>query len=324
MKLHQKLRVGITLAAARLLGRRVPLVVGWSLTKRCNLSCRYCGIWRKDHRELTTAQVADLIRQMASAGTRRISFTGGEPLMREDIGEIISHCRRHGITVGMNSNGLLVADRIDELTGLDLLKLSLDGPREVHDAVRGAGTFDGVMKAVAAARSRGIKVNFLSVVSTENAHRLRELVSIAEDCGCRMTFQPATPMELGGTAENPITPRVEFVEVVRELIRMRAKHRAVATSLPVLHHFLTWPEGARITCAGGRVSCRVEPDGRVYHCGRVLVRGVTNDALAVGFRNAFLALPPMACVNCWCAPRLEMNFIYRLSPGAILNIVNSL
>lgn len=324
MKLVEKCKVGIDLLAARSLGKRRPLIVGWSLTKRCNLQCRYCSVWSKEHPELPTEQVMKLITQMIAAGTRRISFTGGEPLMREDIGEIVSFCSRLGASVGMNSNGSLVADKMKDLKDLDVLKLSLDGPMEIHDYLRGAGTYAQVMEAVRVAKDHNLKVSFSCVISTQNLDHLEAMVRLAGELNTSVTFQPATPYLLGSDGNNVYSPKTDsYQQAIARLIELKMAKAPIGNSLPVLHHFQYWPQGRLIRCAGGMVSCRVEPDGRVYHCGRVLLKGLENDATKVGFKAAFESLKPLSCQQCWCAPRLEMNFIYQLNPRALLNIVNT-
>ena len=75
----------------RVLKKNTPIVVSWSLTNRCNSKCKYCSRWKQETAELNTKQIFSIIDELSKMGTRRIIYTGGEPLIREDIAEIINY-----------------------------------------------------------------------------------------------------------------------------------------------------------------------------------------------------------------------------------------
>jgi len=95
--------------------KRFPLAVGWNITYRCNLQCKYCGWWENRASELNTKDIIGLIKELAFLGTKFISFSGGEPLLREDLGDIIDFCKMKGIYVSINSNGTLVKEKIKNI-----------------------------------------------------------------------------------------------------------------------------------------------------------------------------------------------------------------
>jgi MoaA/NifB/PqqE/SkfB family radical SAM enzyme len=97
---------------------------------------------------LHTADVFRIVDQLADMGTQRIGLSGGEPLLRDDIGEIIRHIKGKGIECGLSSNGILVPERLLEIRGVDSICLSLDGDKHVHEDLRGKGTYQKVMRAV--------------------------------------------------------------------------------------------------------------------------------------------------------------------------------
>jgi len=112
MGIKNKLSIAYSLFAARIFRKKTPLVVSWAITTRCNRSCQYCNIHNIKSKELTTPQVFALIDEMSGLGTRIIHFTGGEPLLRDDLGAIIDHCRQVGVLSSVNSNGSLISQRI--------------------------------------------------------------------------------------------------------------------------------------------------------------------------------------------------------------------
>ena len=136
---------------------KYPFALSWSLTGKCNSRCVYCagGTERQD---LDTGQIMSILDSASGAGTKYISFTGGEPLLRDDFAAIMKYSREKGIFNKLNTNGLVLADKIDELGCVDLIHLSLDGQEDVHDAARGQGSFRQVAYGLEAARKRKKKM----------------------------------------------------------------------------------------------------------------------------------------------------------------------
>jgi MoaA/NifB/PqqE/SkfB family radical SAM enzyme len=306
---------------AKLLGRRTPLLVAWAVTGACNRRCSYCRRWKPAGDELSTLQIAGVVDALARRGCASISLTGGEPLTRKDIGEIIDLIHARGIKTKLNSNGALVPGRIGELRTLDTLCLSLDGPEPVHDAIRGRGSFGEVLAAARAARERGIHLTFTSVISSANPEAQGFVLDTARGLGASVLFQPATPRLRGDPAGNPLTPPADVLaRAVAFLVeRKRGGERAVGNSFAGLRHLAAFPEPRMLRCASGFLSCRIDPGGEVRHCGQAREGFASRGCLEVGFDAAFDNLQPMTCGDCWCAGRVELNLAFGLSPSAIAN-----
>ena len=105
VKIAQALEYGKALLGSRVLGRRVPLVVSIVVTNRCNYSCAYCDRWDGRGERLDRVQMLGMLDDMAAMGTKRVILTGGEPLIRKDIFDIIRRAKTHKMKVGVNSNG---------------------------------------------------------------------------------------------------------------------------------------------------------------------------------------------------------------------------
>ncbi len=128
---------------------RGPLSVGWDITFKCNARCEFCDVWKmgkQNTKELTTKECLKIIRQIGKAKTWAMSFTGGEPLLRPDIGILIKEAKKQGIKVNINTNGALLKKRAEELinSGVDVITVSLDSHKpELHDSIR---RFKGLFK----------------------------------------------------------------------------------------------------------------------------------------------------------------------------------
>ena len=79
-------------------------------------------------------------------GVVLFKFAGGEPLLRDDIGTLISHASGLGLSTVLTTNGIQLEEKIGELCELDRLEVSLDGPRQIHNALRNIDAFDHILR----------------------------------------------------------------------------------------------------------------------------------------------------------------------------------
>ena len=96
---------------------------------------------------------------------------GGEPLLRDDLGPIVQHLKRLGLHTSANTNGWFVEERLEDLAGLDLVCMTLDGPPGVHDDQRRKGSYGRVLRSIEALRKSGVQVVTMTVVTSRGAER---------------------------------------------------------------------------------------------------------------------------------------------------------
>lgn len=315
----EKARLGLKVLGARLLGRRLPLAVGWAVTDRCNRRCLYCD--RRGGaapRDLETGDLLAIVDDLARLGTRIVTFSGGEPLLRDDFGTLVDRAHGHGMVTKMSTNGALFVERSDELRRLRAVAFSLDGPEEVNDALRGDGTYAAVMAAAARAREMGLSLSFAAVLTRQNLDTVDPLLEIAASYGATATFQPAETFH-DREAVHSLAPPVErYREVMAHLMKRKREGAPVGNSLAGLAHLARWPDPAPVTCAGGRISARIEADGAMYVCSRYPDGAKGIDCRAGGCAGAFASLTPVACERCWFANGVELSLVYGLSPAVVL------
>lgn len=171
------------LASAHLLKKRTPLSVTHIITTRCNMRCSYCEMYKHQEQEMDTVQIKRILEEMARMGCRRYGISGGEPLVREDIGEIVSHAKKLGLITSLFTNGLLMKQRIDDLKDLDIILISFDGPEDVHDMNRQKGAYKAAMSAIKLARKRK-KTVWTGLTLTKNNHEhVQEILKTAKKLG---------------------------------------------------------------------------------------------------------------------------------------------
>lgn len=164
-----------------------PVVV-WNVTKACNLRCIHCYAKADnspDPDELTTKEGFKLLEDLSEFGCPVILFSGGEPLIRPDILDLIQKGVKLGLRVVISTNGVL----IDEVMAKELKKLgvsyvgiSLDGWKEVHDKFRGVkGSFEKVIYAVEACIRENLKVGLRFTMSKLNAKEIPKVFDLVEE-----------------------------------------------------------------------------------------------------------------------------------------------
>jgi len=172
-----------------------PMLVIWEVTQACDLACVHCRASAQPERhpqELSTEQGFRLLEQIRSFGEPLMVFTGGDPLKRPDLYELIRYSVKLGLRTNVTPSAtpLLTAEAIENFwkAGVSRMAISLDGPdAETHDAFRGIpGTFDRAMFALRHARDIGLDTQLQTTVTRRNMSRLAEVAEIAKEVRTRM------------------------------------------------------------------------------------------------------------------------------------------
>jgi radical SAM protein len=173
---------------------RAPFIVIWETTRACALACVHCraeAIPHRDPRELSTDEGRALIDTVRRFGEPPplLVFTGGDPLRRPDIVDLVRHATARGLTASLtpSATGRVSHERLQALrdAGLARLAVSLDGATaEVHDAFRGVrGSHRQTLRILERARALGIPLQINTTVSRRTVGELPALVREVEDCG---------------------------------------------------------------------------------------------------------------------------------------------
>jgi len=164
-----------------------PVVV-WNVTQQCNLNCVHCYSRSKNIQytgELTTAEGKALIKDIAEFKSPVILFSGGEPLMRPDIFELIDYAKNMGLRAVLSTNGTLitkeVATRLFQL-GLSYVGVSLDGIGATNDKFRGMnGAFDAALEGIRNCKEAGIKVGLRFTINKKNVSDIPGIFKLLEE-----------------------------------------------------------------------------------------------------------------------------------------------
>jgi radical SAM protein with 4Fe4S-binding SPASM domain len=254
--------------AAKALKLNIPLSVQLDLTYRCNERCIHCYLDHDDHGEMTTAEIKNLLDQMAEAGVFYLTISGGEIMMRRDFFEILEHARLRTFCIKLKTNGVLIrekeAQRLREL-GVESVQISIYSHRaEVHDEItKMPGSFRQSIDAVRFLRQQGLLVTMANVLMTQNAADYKSVRLLAAELDAKFIIDPTiTPMMDGDRSIlNLNVDKAALAEVFRngDLVGNVEEFCAPPTSVDA-------DALDSLPCSAGHTACYVSPYGDVYPC----------------------------------------------------------
>lgn len=187
-------------------------VILWELTRACDLNCRNCtlgAVPARDPNELTTYEAYKTVDQIASLAPRELAITGGDPLEREDVGQILDYARRRGLdpAVVVSPTSKLTRDAILRLKqmGLTRVVFSLDGSTaRIHDAIHGVpGVFADTLRAIDWAVAAGLAVEINTLMTRRSGSDLPVMASLFRHLRIRR-WNLYFPVPLGSARFDPL------------------------------------------------------------------------------------------------------------------------
>ncbi len=167
---------------------RHPGGIAVELSTHCNLTCKMCSEWKGREHEISYDKVLSLLDEARALGAESFNSCGTEPFMREDTPDILTYAERVGFKeICVVSNGILLnegqrLEKLEKLMNLNIV-ISLDGPQDVHDELRGRGVYKKAVEALQELGKRGITCSISSVIMRQTLDRLKEIVDLAVTLG---------------------------------------------------------------------------------------------------------------------------------------------
>ena len=263
--------------------------IQWHLTEKCNLDCIHCYQEGTCGNELTFSEVRDVIEEVAETikiwtSTYDINYitsysiTGGEPFLRRDLFDIIEEINRKNIYVYILSNGTLIdrniADRLSCL-GIKGVQVSVEGPEDIHDKIRGKGSYARAMLGVERLLDAQIEVTLNSTLSKLNADFIGDLISLASNAGVqRLGFSRLVPSGSGKELINEMIDANRIREIYESLYSIRVRGLDIVTGDPVASCGdvkINSSSGCTMSggCAAGLSGLTIRPDGTINPCRRL-------------------------------------------------------
>lgn len=276
----------------------VPRHVDLLLTSECNLQCKMCNVWKFSTKnsdlelvELSTEKIFNIIEEISALGTEYFCISGGEPLLRQDVFEIIEKAKNEGLHVNLITNGTIVTDELaDRLvnSGLDEIVFSLDsaipGP---HDSIRGvSGTFKKTVRGLKALKSSKLEKKSLTprvilnyAVSRITYQFIEEIIDLRNELGYdEILFLPLNPKTARARDLLLTYDDVNKLSLMLPSIKSRIEQNKLpsASIFPIVYICrhpdytvqgkYSVPIRSKIKCLQSWQLATIDPFGNVYPC----------------------------------------------------------
>jgi MoaA/NifB/PqqE/SkfB family radical SAM enzyme len=263
--------------------------IQWHLTERCNLKCTHCYQTGGRTEELTLEEIKGVLGEFEDtlkiwSEAYDISFsssfniTGGEPLLRQDIFEIIEAICRRGFDIYLLSNGTLInKERARALAGLGVkgVQVSMEGPDDVHDSIRGKGAFAAAAEGIGNLLEAGLNVTMNATLSEVNAGDFLSLSELARSLGVqKLGFSRLVPAGRGLGLLDKMIGSEKVREIYEKIFSIKTEGLEIVTGDPVASQMRCAGSGGSVAtggCAAGISGLTFLPDGTIVPCRRLFV-----------------------------------------------------
>ncbi len=292
------------------LAERAQMAVGIEVTRHCNLRCPHCFTSSGSDvtSDPTSDQLQQLLTQLAAAGIRSVAFSGGEPLIRNDLARLLHHAKNAGIEdLGLVTNGYYVTPALArELRGAGLrtVQVSLDGVDATdHGAVRECQAAD-YYRAVRALRlfmDVGLSVYAATVICPRNVQRAPEMALFCEALGLNglryCTFVPT-----GRAAAQQVAKRFavepEKLDAFLAFVRQMNQQPGARLAVSIDHSMGPWQTGDEFHCESGKRVAYVSCSGHLYPCPALSYEPLSAGNVFESPVGQLLASPALAVARC--------------------------
>jgi radical SAM protein with 4Fe4S-binding SPASM domain len=265
--------------------------IQWHLTERCNLWCKHCYQGERGTEELTLPEIKSVIAEVSAmlrdwSLTHGLVFspsfnvTGGEPFLRSDLFDILEEIRKRDIDAFLLTNGTLVsgerARRLADL-GISGVQVSIEGPEDVHNDIRGPGSFWAAAAGIEHLVDAGIPVTLNVTLSRLNAEHLNKIVAFGSHIGAkRIGFSRLVPYGRGSHLISRMMSSEQVRELYETLLSLELKGTELVPNDPLAAQIKTAPKDdagdvAVSGCAAGVSGLTIHPNGNISPCRRMPV-----------------------------------------------------
>jgi len=293
--------------------RRMPVLVHFEVTMRCNAKCGFCDYWKTDP-SARAGELKDYSDAARFFNPMLVTFTGGEPLLRSDLESLVAAVDRAVLLkyiIMLTHGGMLSRERARALwqAGVNQFNISLDYLDQRHDDARGIpGLTERIFGTVAAMRADGIDgIRFNTVIKKDNLGEIMPIIHRAAELGCGVNLSVYTDAK-NGNRQHLLngTENDQLDDLVREVLAYKRKRRGVITNSDYYLEQLPRYVRGEMTepCQSGIRTIHVNPGGHVKRC---------PDFPTDFHWRDFKRYQPISCNACYYACRGEAQAPLRLS-----------
>lgn len=307
--------------------RRIPLSTYFAVTSRCPFSCGHCSYGQRPIQEMDLAEARDVVSQIKALGTCTLGFTGGEPLLRPDLEDLISAAGPEMATVVFTTGWGLDEDRARRLARAEVtcVTVGVEAPQaERHDAIRGLdGSFLHARRAVQACRQAGVypAISTMGTRQRLESGELEDLYALGEQWGA-LEMRIIAPVATGSMAgeTSAMLSEAELQHIRDFHIRMNRRGEG-----PTVVAFPYIESGQLFGCGAGYHHLFIDAEGNVCPCDLTPLSfgSLRKETLASIWQRmeAHFALPRQRCLMNRCAQSVPSDAALPLAPEISEQIV---
>jgi radical SAM protein with 4Fe4S-binding SPASM domain len=265
--------------------------IQWHLTERCNLRCTHCYQTGGRTTELSFDEiraVAGEVREMLDAWSDAygldfspsFNVTGGEPFLREDFFDVLETLGGCGFEIYVLTNGTLVdrsrARALHDL-GVKGVQVSMEGPEEIHEKIRGKGSFGKSIDGIGNLLAEGLTVTLNSTLSKINANHFIDLISLGSSLGVqKVGFSRLVPSGRGAALLGQMLDKADVERIYREIFSLDTGDLRIVTGDPVATQMADPVDSDAGSVAAGGCSAGISgltflADGTITPCRRLFI-----------------------------------------------------
>jgi radical SAM protein with 4Fe4S-binding SPASM domain len=261
------------------------------LTERCNLRCKHCYQTGRNVDEMSLVEVREVVKEISDTLNEwrdaygidfspSFNVTGGEPFLRGDLFEILFEIEDRGFDIYLLTNGILIDKRKAKglfNLGVKGVQISVEGPKEIHESIRGKGSYAASMKGVKNLLDEGLKVSLNVTLSSINAGSFMDIVDLALNMGVhRLGFSRLVPSGRGAGMLQEMLSTDTVKDLYKKIFSLETGNLQIVTGDPVASQSVAKdaddigdiPSGG---CAAGVSGLTILPDGTIVPCRRLYI-----------------------------------------------------
>lgn len=309
-----------------------PIILSHRIISLCNCHCQTCDLWKKSSEakyDLAKEEIFSLLKDAKDVGMIGYSVWGGEPLLHEDLPEILAFAKKMGLVNMLVTNGYLLKERHEEiLSYTDFLTVSIDSNDDLHDKMRGMkGIRERAIEGIILCKKKGKKTKIIinTVINRFNYNKIEDLLNLSRELDVIHAFEPIDITEDHFKVSNTfMTTQEQLKEAFLKIIELKKKGYKVENSFDYLKNF---SYDKKYKCHFPKILMVVDAHGNTFSCtdngwGNVKDRRLKD--IFIG--NDFKAFCKRAekCNKCSVSCVIESSFTYSLNPLFLLNTIRKL
>ncbi|OUJ19405.1 Radical SAM superfamily enzyme [Methanonatronarchaeum thermophilum] len=303
--------------------KKRPVVLSHEVNQECNLKCDYCNYWRtqQQENEMTTNQIKKLLDEASDFGITLYNMWAAEPLLRQDISEILEHAHKNQLMTAMVTNGTLLTQKTNQLKHLDYLSVSMDGIK-TNIQTRGVEP-KKIIQGIKKARKQDIMTSINCVITQKNINELTDLVKLADKLDTLISFEPVykhKEIDKQTWNQTKINDPKKHSKTIEELIELKKQGYPIINSKTYLK-MIKKPYQIK-ECSHKDMILHITANGKIKKCrGQNQTIGDYNKGLKQQWNQTTKKRKQITkqCNGCPFFGYVESNLIRKLKPEPIIN-----